>query len=88
MSFVKCNACVSPWDCGAASFCLNCHVTQKPNLIYDELAKYDALVASNKANRAADPKFEQPKLVIATKPTCWHTRSEFGICTKCGDWFK
>lgn len=65
--------------------CLNCLVTTRPNPIYDELAKYDDLMARNKAARAIDPKFQQLK-PLDTKPKCWHTRSEFGICSKCGDW--
>jgi len=87
MSYVKCNACVSPWDCSINHECLNCRVTTRAQ-IHTALAAYDAKREQLAEQRAAMPIWQaaKPVKVVDVKPFCDHTRSTFGICTKCGDW--
>lgn len=86
MSYVKCNACPSTWDCGTQQTCLNCLVTAAH--VHKALDDYDKMVEANRIAREASPIWhkDEPKKVVDVKPICWHTYSDFGICMKCGEW--
>jgi len=91
MSFAPCNQCPTFWGCKESDECLNLRVIRRTSELQLQIAQglelYDAKRAEITAQRAADPKFMQPK-VVDKKPICWHTFSSFGICVKpgCGYW--